>query len=104
MHRRNLKVKRVFGQVNEPPPPKKKEWWLKGQELGKKRAGAGHYLGRPTFRYCRRASNSAFRIDVPYKVSSLRKVRKQRLSEPTGCGNTEKLSSGVLRTAAPRHT
>jgi hypothetical protein len=45
---------------------------LKEQGL-KERAWEGEGGDWPlTFRYCRRASSSAFRIDVPYRVSSLK--------------------------------
>lgn len=84
VHRGNLQVKRRFRQINGPP---KKEWGLHGQGLGKGAVEVGQYLGCFTFRYCRRASSSAFRIDVPYRVSSLGRLGNQRLSEPPGCRN-----------------
>lgn len=66
-----------------------KERGLQGQRPGKRAEGAGHDLGCFTFRYCRRASSSAFRIEVPYRVSSLRRLGNPRPSERPGCRNTK---------------
>lgn len=74
VHRRNFKVKSRFAQVNGPLG----RLMLEGAGTGGGEGPGGHYPGSLTFRYCSRASNSAFRIDVPYRVSSLGRLGNQK--------------------------